>query len=67
MKRRNKRRAGHAAEVCHTVRFASRGCTYAQVFRCLLCERVRPDEQRREPESEICIKCVEEAGFSDGE
>ena len=34
-----------------------------RVFRCELCGRQRPEEQRREPESEICIKCVEEAGF----
>ncbi len=35
----------------------------AGVFRCELCSRVRREEQRREPDSEICIKCVEDAGF----
>ena len=37
--------------------------SYDHVFRCELCNRLRRDEQRREPDSEICIKCVEEAGF----
>lgn len=36
---------------------------HQRVFRCELCNRERPEEQRREPQSEICIKCVEEAGF----
>ncbi len=36
---------------------------HAGIFRCELCNRTRRDEQRREPDSEICIKCVEEAGF----
>jgi hypothetical protein len=42
---------------------ASFHCSRERVFRCELCNRLRPEEQRREPESEICIKCVEEAGF----
>ena len=33
------------------------------VFRCVVCNRIRPDEQRREPQSRICVKCVQEAGF----
>lgn len=37
--------------------------TYAHVFRCVCCGRKRREEDRREPNSEVCIQCVEEAGF----
>ncbi len=40
-----------------------RHSSHTGVFRCELCSRVRREEQRRELYSEICIKCVEEAGF----
>jgi hypothetical protein len=33
------------------------------VFRCVCCGKVRSDEERREPESEVCVRCVGEAGF----
>lgn len=32
-------------------------------FLCELCGERKADEKRREPESEICIDCVIEAGF----
>lgn len=35
----------------------------ADVFRCVCCGKVRGDAQRREHWSEVCVKCVEEAGF----
>lgn len=37
--------------------------TYLHVFRCDLCQKVRPDEDRREPLSNICRHCVEAVGF----
>ena len=39
--------------------------SFAHVFKCELCQQTRPDEMRREPDSEICIKCVEDAGFEE--
>jgi len=33
------------------------------VFACVCCERVRGEEERREPRSEVCIRCVRAAGF----
>jgi hypothetical protein len=33
------------------------------VFRCVCCGRVRSEEERREPRSSLCIRCVREAGF----
>jgi hypothetical protein len=35
----------------------------AHVFRCVCCGKTRPEEQRREPGSEVCIRCVRAAGF----
>jgi hypothetical protein len=32
------------------------------LFRCVCCGRVRGDEKRREPDSEVCVHCVAEAG-----
>ena len=32
------------------------------VFRCVCCERMRREEDRREPESEVCVQCVREGG-----
>jgi hypothetical protein len=40
--------------------------TYAHVFKCVCCGKTRPEQDRREPASEVCIHCVEEAGFVDG-
>lgn len=45
---------------------AGREFTYsaeAHTFRCDLCGKKRREEDRREPESEICRQCDEEAGF----
>ena len=36
---------------------------WAHVFRCECCGRLRREEQRREPASLICIRCVRDAGF----
>jgi hypothetical protein len=33
-------------------------------FRCVCCNRMRKAEERREPESEVCVRCVRAAGFS---
>jgi hypothetical protein len=35
----------------------------AHVFKCVCCGKTRPDEQRREPASEVCMRCVRAAGF----
>ncbi len=37
-----------------------------RVFECVCCGKTRPEEQRREPESEVCVRCVQEAGFLGG-
>ncbi len=33
------------------------------VFQCVCCGQVRGDEERREAGSEVCVRCVEDAGF----
>ena len=33
------------------------------VFRCVCCGKVRGDQERREPNSEVCVRCVKDAGF----
>jgi len=33
------------------------------VFRCVCCGCVRGDQERREPASEVCMRCVRDAGF----
>jgi hypothetical protein len=35
----------------------------AHVFRCVCCGRLRSEEERREPQSEVCVSCVRDAGF----
>ncbi len=40
-----------------------RGGVMDCVFRCVCCGQVRGDEERREPDSEVCVRCVEDAGF----
>ncbi len=35
----------------------------AHVFQCVCCGRVRGEEERREPRSCLCMRCVREAGF----
>jgi hypothetical protein len=32
-------------------------------FKCVCCGRNRKTEERREPESEVCVRCVRAAGF----
>jgi hypothetical protein len=32
-------------------------------FRCVCCGRTRRADQRREPQSEVCVHCVRDAGF----
>jgi hypothetical protein len=36
--------------------------TLVHVFKCVCCERERREEDRREPDSEVCIYCVLAAG-----
>ncbi len=36
---------------------------FRHVFRCVCCGRVRGEEERREPRSSLCIRCVRQAGF----
>lgn len=36
---------------------------WAHVFRCVCCGRLRGEQERREPNSGVCIRCVREAGF----
>ena len=33
------------------------------VFECVCCGRICGDEERREPSSEVCMRCVQDAGF----
>lgn len=35
----------------------------AHVFRCVCCERIRAEDERREPGSEVCLRCAQAAGF----
>jgi hypothetical protein len=35
----------------------------AHVFKCVCCGRTRREEDRREPDSEVCVHCVRAAGF----
>lgn len=35
----------------------------AHVFECACCGRIRREEERREPDSEVCVRCVRAAGF----
>jgi hypothetical protein len=37
--------------------------TIPGAFRCVCCGRSRRGDQRREPQSEVCVICVVEAGF----
>ncbi len=36
---------------------------FAHVFRCVCCGRMRGEEERREPRSCVCIRCVHQVGF----
>ena len=45
------------------VEMPERGTVLDQVFQCVCCGQARGDEERREPGSEVCMRCVEDAGF----
>jgi hypothetical protein len=32
-------------------------------FKCVCCGQTRKAEERREPESEVCVRCVRAAGY----
>ena len=36
---------------------------HAAVFKCVCCGKQRRGEDRREPESEVCVQCVRAAGY----
>lgn len=36
---------------------------WLHVFQCALCGKVKDNNQRREPDSVICKRCVEESGL----
>lgn len=38
-------------------------CVVDHLFRCVCCGKVRGDHERREPNSEVCVRCVREAGY----
>lgn len=42
-----------------------RSCVWAQVFYCCVCKKQRPVEQRRDRNSDVCVKCVAAAGFNE--
>jgi hypothetical protein len=54
------RERGHRRVLFWPLEFES---TWARVFKCACCGRVRREEERREPESEACVRCVRAAGF----
>jgi transcription elongation factor Elf1 len=45
------------------VEMPERGTALDHVFECVCCGKVRGEEERREPNSEVCVRCVEDAGF----
>jgi hypothetical protein len=45
------------------VRHLEEECWLEHLFQCVCCGKLRPDEKRREPESEVCLHCVAEAGL----
>ena len=38
-------------------------CVIDHVFRCVCCGRLRGEQERREAQSLVCIRCVREAGY----
>ena len=40
-----------------------RDAVWARAFRCVCCGKLRGEQERREPRSEVCARCVHEAGF----
>jgi hypothetical protein len=44
---------------------SARQAAMARVFNCVCCGRERRDEARREPRSEVCVRCAQLAGFEE--
>jgi hypothetical protein len=40
-----------------------RDSVFDHVFRCVCCGKVRSDEERQGPRSQLCLRCVQDAGF----
>ena len=40
-----------------------RDAVWAHAFRCVCCGKLRGEQERREPRSEVCMRCVHEAGY----
>ena len=40
-----------------------RDTVWDHVFRCVCCGKLRGDEERQGPRSEVCLRCVQDAGF----
>ena len=38
-------------------------CVTDHVFRCVCCGRLRGEQERREAQSLVCVRCVREAGY----
>jgi len=36
---------------------------HAAIFKCVCCGKQRRSDERREPKSEVCIRCVRAAGY----
>jgi hypothetical protein len=62
LKRATERERSHRRVVGFSL---NRYATRAEVFRCVCCEKLRRVEDRREADSEVCIHCVNEAGFDE--
>jgi len=45
------------------LRAPERDSVWNHVFRCVCCGKVLDERERREPRSEVCVRCVREAGF----
>jgi hypothetical protein len=51
-------------EAASYVRFPEGECWVDHVFQCVCCRRMRPNRQRRERDSEVCVMCERAAGFN---
>jgi hypothetical protein len=59
------RAAAREQEAVRVVRWPMEyDCVLAHVFKCVCCNNVWPEEERREPESEVCVRCVWAAGLT---
>jgi|SRR3954463_12580759 hypothetical protein len=52
---REHRRVAFPTPECETV--------WAHVFTCVCCGRLRGEQERRDASSEVCVRCVREAGY----